>query len=222
MPENKKSYDISFDKDFAQSKNIRFYPFVGCGYLKSKVKIMVLGESHYGRPEEIEKDFTREIVLAYNYLEGSAYGGKTTDQKPWIKNFKRTAAMLTGGAYLDSDWIWHKLAFANFSQGMADASKKTSMDNDLLEISRKAFLDIIGILKPDLVIAWGITYLKNWLPQDDKQAIKGRDDLYFYGKIQGSKIWHICHPSHGFSSGKWHEQFKEVLEVLGLKFSDIP
>ena len=54
---------------FQNSKNVKYWPYIGKGYFKCKTKILVLGESHYltdpSRIKEMENysGWTNEVVI---------------------------------------------------------------------------------------------------------------------------------------------------------------
>lgn len=159
---------------------------------------------------------TQEVVKE-DYLPNIRPDG--THGNNWIRAFRYTATMITGGEYSSSDQIWQKLAFYNFIQKQAGFSSadKTRVDEAALDMSRKAFFEVLAILKPDLVIAWGTGKLyEDFMPQDAFTEIPGATALYKYDSFPDAAIWHINHPSHGFSYETWSADFIKVCNILNL------
>ena len=217
--EKKYECDKSFDEAIVASKFINFYPFVGKDYAKSKVKIMVLGDSHYHWDRKIneERYLTRRLILE-DYLPKICPNG--THPYRHIRDLRYTAAMIKGDGYRHSDAIWDNLVFYNFFQkivGKNPKAKKT-IPPELKEESAKAFLEVFKIIMPDLIIAWGED-VKSCLPKDDKQWADHPDfkeNLFSYESVPNTKIWHIQHPSRGFPYRTWRKKFENLSDVLGL------
>ena len=216
------------DDVFDKSEYIKFYPFIGKKYKEISPKILVLGESHYFPPNvtDIEmKEFDNEkltsrIVLLGEYISEIRENG--THPCQYIRCYRYTAAMITGKDYHFSDYIWNYLSFFNFFQKHAGRGSKGKefIDEILIENSQRAYFEIINILKPKLVIAWGSTDLYNkWVPRNDRDPIE--DYLYKYKKYPDTVIWHIQHPSRGFDYKWYHEEFKRITKENNIDISKL-
>ena len=123
---------------FHNSKSVKYWPYIGKGYLKCATKILVLGESHYlTDPSKIKKmenysGWTNEVLI-WAYLDQGYYQNFSSfdDFPKWnslpkdsyLKGYRNTAKMLVQNVYseneytkLGSDYVWKNLAFYNFFQ----------------------------------------------------------------------------------------------------------
>jgi hypothetical protein len=210
------------DREFSKNGFIKFFPYIGKKYKETSPKIMVLGESHYigdksKTDEQIEEDnrdnYSTRKVFFYEYLDPEAFGENGTHPDPYVRCYRNFAAMISGKGYHDSDYIWDYLSFYNFFQkyiGKGSKGKEYKND-DLIKNSGKAYFEVINILKPDLIIAWGRTLLYYEVPQEDCEYINEKEFFYRYTTIPGTAIWHIPHPSRFFSPPKFHKLLLERL-----------
>ena len=229
----KYGYSSDFDSLFEKSEFIKLYPFVGRNYQNMSTKIMVLGESHYIDPEldisnyseaqlkELDDDkYYSRSVLMDDYFANIREDG--TNPNKWIQCYRNTAAMITGMEYHDSDYVWNNLSFYNFFQSSIGhgAGSQKFITPELIEDSRKAYFEVITILKPDFIIAWGLGKLYyKWVPEDG--YIEMGEYTYKYKEFPNTLIWHIKHPSRSFSYEKYHDSFMKKVNELGLDISDV-
>lgn len=56
----------------ATNSSVKFQPWVGYHYHSSRygVRVMVLGESHYGEPEDYAPDFTQHVISEHAFQPG--------------------------------------------------------------------------------------------------------------------------------------------------------
>jgi hypothetical protein len=229
------SCENDLDDVFDKSEYIKFYPFIGKKYKEISPKILVLGESHYFKPDvtvsemnefDNDKSISRNYFLD-EYLTGLGNSKNGTlpegpDGYKHIRCYRNTASMITGKDYHFSDYIWNYLSFFNFFQKHVGRGPKNKefINEILIENSQRAYFEIINILKPKLVIAWGITDLYNkWVPQNDCDPIE--DYLYKNNKYPDTVIWHIPHPSQGFSYDTYHEEFKRITKKTNIDISKL-
>ena len=210
--------DLSFDEQFRSSANIRYYPWVGINYSKNKLKILVVGESHY-YGENCSKD-EKNVIDNNNSFTRECY----IDDK--IPVYSRMNAMLANDL-LDNSWVPDEIAFYNFFQKCVGngASDKSLIDEQLKMISQAAFFEVLGILKPDIAIIWGKSkMLREWMPQLDEYHFQYLDkDIYYYSSNCGTKIFHIPHPSSPkFDIIKTTSLIKQKVEKIaeGMKISE--
>jgi len=216
--------NTSFDKEFENTDVIKFYPYIGDQYTNSSPRILILGESHYfsedkkGNEEEINKwnnckDTTREWIE--ELLKGDGY-----------KPYKNTIRMLTNTDN-NNEWIIDRLAFYNYFQkhvgfGHRDKSILKNNFQEFSEQAQEAYFKIIEILHPDLIIAWGVRDLYNYIPKNDRIFDNKEDEdkkLYRYKKYMDTYIWHMRHPSWMFFSlSKTIDEFSEVCKRLKIDY----
>ena len=214
----------SFDDELVKSKNIKYLPYIGKEYINEKSRILILGESHYISEEDykdiknvnLDKNFTRSIFLDCYFPEIRDDGSHPYD---WVRCYRNTAAMITGEDYCSSDYIWQKLAFYNFFQSIVGVGSKSKdyINDALINTSQVAFYEVVKILKPSLIIAWGLGRLFNeWMPNDEWEYICEDKKCYKYKHIPKTSIWHIHHPSQGFSYRKYNKEYLEVRKIVKL------
>lgn len=205
--------DNSFDDKFRQSRYIKVLPYIGEGYFSSNIKILVLGESLYWNKDG-DLDLTNCVRNnIYDYGESVRDDG-TTPSGHWVgvKPFRNTAAVITGKDYHHSDHIWGKLAFHEFFQITAgkNADDKSKINNETIQSARKAFFEVINILNPQLIIAWGAKMYNRYLPNENKILIDDNKKLYKYTSFPQTLIWCINHPSRVFSIDEWRKKYIDV------------
>lgn len=222
-------FSTEYDTKFRESTHIKFLPFVGKKYKDLKSKILILGESHYLNPylepNEIESyriESNNDIFSTRNTFIDEYFSELRDDGShphQHIRSYRYTAAMITGKEYHNSDYIWEHLSFYNFFQEVIgkNAKDKSFITEELIENSRKALWDVTAILSPDLIIAWGLGSLySSWVPQDDFELVNGDKYLYKYKHKISPYIWHIPHPSKGFSYENYNKEFMTIIKELNL------
>ena len=227
-------YTSEYDAHFAGSAYIKFYPFVGKKYSSAVPKIMVLGESHYIDPnlaitDGVLKEWADDIAATRYVLVDDYFGELKSDGThpyQWVRGYRNTAAMITGQDYHRSDFIWDSLSFYNFFQIYVGkgSNGKEYINETAIENSRKAYFEVINILQPNLIIAWGTGALDKWVPQDDFEVISTSTSsiyLYTYKSNPNTVIWHIPHPSRGFSYEWYHDEFLKVAKEINMDISRI-
>jgi len=206
--------DDTFDEIFETHENIKLWPFIGANYnISAKTKIMVLGESAYWEKNDPANEATRNNI--YDYIENIKENG-STEQWTHATPFRNTAAMISGKGYYEADEKWNELVFYNFYQLIIgkNANDKSLKTNVGINLSQNAFFDVIKILKPDFIIAWGVSDLYKWLPQKGRIFLNKEKYLYNYEAFPHTVIWHIKHPSRGFVLDYWKEEYKAVKILL--------
>lgn len=206
--------DISFDSQFEQSGNIKFYPYVGGNYNTSLPKILILGESHYISGELTP---TQKEIDSWNNDINTTRDAVEDGYKP----YKNTVSLLTNSV-INNDWIYDNISFYNFFQKYVGigSSDKSMIDLDLIQLSQIAFFHVIEILKPNLTIAWGTSKLYNeWVPQEECDILSKDGMLYKYKKYPNTNIWHIKHPSsRNFDLFEATDKFSKLCNNLGYRF----
>lgn len=216
---------------FQNSKNVKYWPYIGKGYFKCKTKILVLGESHYltdlSRIKEMENysGWTNEVVIWAYLDQGYSQNFSSFDDFPkWIslpkdsylKGYRNTAKMLVQNVYSKNnytkqgaDYVWKNLAFYNFFQRPVACRPgrhdwlMADYDNYVSQ-ARLAFSEVMDKLNPHVVIVWGKKDLyKNWLPANKEQ-------LY-----PNSIFFPINHPSYNIRR-KYIEKWNELVRQRNI------
>jgi hypothetical protein len=200
--------DDSYDDDLESVISLKILPHIGYDFFSSIPKTLILGESRYWDKNEIIKDNIRDH---FDYYGNSVKDNGTAPIE--LRPFRNTVAMITGKGYHHSDDEWRKLAYHVFFQGIVGNTPedKSKITRELIEQSQEAYIDVIKILKPQLIIVWGIDRLyKEWIPLKNRKIIDKEKRVYKYIEFPDTIIWHIKHPSRGFSWEDWHNEYLTV------------
>ncbi|MDC2891026.1 hypothetical protein [Psychrosphaera algicola] len=203
--------------------NVFFRPWVGNRYGKvdsvfSK-KILILGDSHYTDESEVTEllankqqssDFTTGVMN--DYLSEDVKG----NWKSTFTKFMNSFVQGTSHEEFSREELWGSVAFYNYLQIPAGTKPRLTQHYDYTkETDRKAFLEVIGELEPDVIISWGN---KAWdaMPEDfgfgNYVANKKFSDFYhtYPFKENRLKVLGINHPSSAYKSSYWSGVFTET------------
>lgn len=112
-------------------------PWIGANYSLSRM--LVVGESHYGSPEQSEDlNLTRNVIQ--NMINGTK--GHST-----LRAIERS---FTGNSICSPDKFWENVAFINFCPGIVDASLagRHSATRSMIKAGIQQFPDILLSLNP--------------------------------------------------------------------------
>lgn len=205
-------------------ENIFFKPWIGKDYQTGGIfgkKILIIGEAHIcgagcsdcgntGNAEECA-DFTSNHCIE-QLIDGHTAG--------WTRTFRKFEhSLVSGDVDLEkSRAIWNSVAFYNYIQKSVDAPR-TSPEPVDFQKSENAFFETLELLKPDLIIVWGVTRMYDNMPS--KGWEKGESLIVdstevrngWYTTDSGKRIraiW-VYHPSAGYSRERWSNVIKTVL-----------
>ncbi len=136
-----------------------FQPYVGPTYRQSPVRVLILGESHYGKPIDNldEAEATRYVVNQWL-------------TRVWAVRYLTTAARLLTGLEarkIDRHQALSPVAFYNFIQAMMpDISVRPTPEQ--ARASWAAFQEVLDDLDPTHVLATGRGYLWSNMPPGSK------------------------------------------------------
>lgn len=175
------------------TSNRTFDPWIGPDYYRSGLnglRLLILGESHYGTPEKERRDFTKDVVRRL----GLRMEGKH-------RFFTITAKVVLGrgkDGVSKSEMVnfWNSVAFYNYIQSIVPKARKSP--SRVMWLAGKApFLDTISELRPDAVLVLGEKMGKDYLSQ--------------YAERIPPYCW-ITHPSSSrFSYGECMPKVQEFL-----------
>ena len=179
---------------------IQFTPHVGIDYRSglNGAKTLVLGLSHYGDEGDNHKNFTREVVEEHAYKSGNSFFTKITK-----------VLLLSKDEPTDEERIavWGSVAFYNYVQDLVGTESRISPTKEMWEKSINPFIEVIGDLKPQLIIVLGSQL---WNELDHIPAIP---DVEW--------CW-IKHPSApNFSYDESFNNYKKSLDSLKRKSDSI-
>ena len=132
-----------------------FHPWIGPHYGRESqfgVRLLVLGESHYGRPGEVPEPriFTQDVVRYYSGQHRHPYftilAKILRGDRGWIDDEERAA-------------IWENVAFYNYIQSLVPAPG-TPPTAAQWDAAHDPFLTVLDTLQPDAVLVaskrlWG-------------------------------------------------------------------
>lgn len=128
--------------------NVKFLPYVGEKYARSRygVRVLVLGESHYGHEDDYAPDFTQNVVRSEAF-------------KPGFRFFSMITTMLRGS----TDWptekerreAWAHVAFYNYVQEFVGESGRIRPTTSMWRNSETAFMEVVTELRPDVIVVMG-------------------------------------------------------------------
>ncbi len=194
-------------------KNVTFLPWVGKHYSEGIEgrKIMVLGESHYCEPDDVDPEFTTDVVHWYLSPERKHEG--------WMKTFTCFERAFVGKELTleERDAFWNSILFYNYVQvGMP--GPRVSPTSEEYQKSEEAFFEVLEEYCPDYVIAWGVR-LYDSLPNKgyqlpDVKLTSGDEIATWAYETKGGHVVQVLrsyHPSSGYAWEYWHEVIKEFL-----------
>lgn len=193
---------------------VRYLPWVGEAYAEGYygVRILVIGDSHYGKAPGEEHNFTCDVLRMH--LSG--------EQR--ISFFTNIARAITGIPNDDLDQVefWEKVAFYNYVQkSVEEARSRPTVDQGVS--AQAAFEEIINNLQPDRIIMLG-NFVWDMTPSSGREGELVCSDatekrmLTWHYPIKSGKIiftGKMEHPSSGgFSGDAWHPVVKKFLDCV--------
>lgn len=213
------------DSNLDELSKLKWRPYVGDNYLKSDIKILFVGESHYdsleGKNSNIEKkDFTRWIVDEMGIQELD-YSSR--------KLFKNLNLLFSKSKPIN---FWNKISFYNLIQRPMLTIEEKPKTKDFRE-GWECFKGVVDILKPDYCIFLGTTSANyfNKFCLDNKL---NHEKVTWHEKINGTylkkakitideadtELIFIKHPSIAFSVDKWlnilNKNYPQIISEITL------
>ncbi|MHA2811633.1 hypothetical protein [Vibrio campbellii] len=190
--------------------NIKFKPWVGSNYTTNNfgARILILGESHYGSPEDEYEDYTIDVVKMWGQENRLAFFTKIAktllnyDSSDYLNEHERYA-------------LWENVSFYNYVQAIVGEDARIRPTGEMWQKSEVAFREVIERLDPQIIIVLGkelsdnlpvipedievcfLTHpsscgysyaVNNQLVQNSIEAVKRNDDLQLTALIQSKKL----------------------------------
>lgn len=154
---------------------IVFEPWVGSKYLKNQfgVKILILGESHYGDKTDEYPDFTKDVVKLWAQKNKIAFFTKITKS---VLNYD-TTNYLSDAERIE---FWEHVSFYNYVQEIVGEGPRVRPIEDMWAKSEVALKEVIKSLDPQVLLVLG-KELANNLPK----------------LPEGIEVCYLQHPSSG-------------------------
>jgi hypothetical protein len=135
-----------------------FDPWIGSRYTTDGirgVRLLILGESHYGFPGEMRPTFTADVVRALG-------------QQHRFRFFTVIQRLVTGGSgWLSNDdrsEFWERVAFYNYIQSFPGTRPRWRPTPEMWLAAREPFLQTLSELSPQLLLVLGLELHRN-LPE---------------------------------------------------------
>ena len=143
-------YRIYKQGDKTTMSKIKFEPWIGSKYFTNNrfgLRVLVLGESHYGDPADYRPEFTTEIVRLLAQENRHAF-------------FTKVSSVLLGleSGKLDDytrGEIWEHIAFYNYIQDYVGTQARISPTSELWTAAQQPFLYMITKLSPQVILVLG-------------------------------------------------------------------
>ncbi|WP_196768932.1 hypothetical protein [Xanthomonas arboricola] len=175
-----------------------FHPWIGPNYQVlgfSGHRILILGESHYGMPEDESPSFTVECIEGMAKAKhGHSFFTKTA--KIFLE--RESGVPLTQS---ERSNFWDRVAFFNYIQCFPSKTARTRPTPAMWKFASTVFPLVIQELQPTFVLVLG-NALKQNLPEIKTKA------TFFY----------VPHPSSfGFRPQEWRPQVLSALASAGAE-----
>ena len=178
------------------NQTVTFLPWIGSRYMSEGIrgaKLLVLGESHYGREEDLTSDFTSRVV------QSKVYNGRH-------RFFTIIAKLILGkgaGVHIRQDereWVWDRIAFYNYVQSMAGVDPNGNITDSMWQEARQPFEDVVEVTSPDAILVIGQD-LGSHLPDRIGHSMRNEVEMLV-----------INHVSRGFSYDPWQSDVQDLIE----------
>ena len=175
--------------------NRNFDPWVGSKFATGGsfgVRILILGEAHYGVADDAYNEFTQVIVRRYGQESRFAFFTRVQslveNREGYIPDNEREA-------------FWEDVAFYNFVQEFPGPTARIRPTARMWEDAVAPYFATIKELDPELVIILG-DELWEHVPYDAKKT----------------PLCGIPHPSsYGFDTAKWKAEIANAIQLVKMK-----
>jgi len=130
-----------------------FRPWIGDKYetegIEDGIRLLILGESHYGTPGPNDSTFTRRVVSKY---------GQEDERHAFFTQTAKLVLGLTGDDYLSDEQqhqFWDRVAFYNYVQEYAGETPEGTVTAEMWKDAEKPFLTVLEQLDPDALLILG-------------------------------------------------------------------
>jgi hypothetical protein len=142
-------------------ESVVFCPWVGENYRKPQncfgIRILILGESHYGNEDDKDAQFTSDVVQRFTQ-KGERHRFFTILAKVLLSKNRQVELNAT-----ELSAVWNSIAFYNYIQDLLPDPRILPKEKMWTE-ARKPFFNVLEALEPDLLIVAG-SRLKANIPE---------------------------------------------------------
>jgi hypothetical protein len=172
-----------------------FDPWIGSRYHTDGfrgIQLLILGESHYGKPEDKRSSFTKDVI-------------RDRAQQRRFRFFTVIQRLVSGGrgwlSNADRAGFWEQVAFYNYIQAFPGEHPRCRPTPALWSDAREPFLQTLAELSPQLLLVLGHELSGN-LP---KVPV-------------GVDVCRVPHPSsRGFRYDQWQPEVRAALDAILTK-----
>ena len=132
----------------ATNSSVKFQPWVGDHYHSSRygVRVMVLGESHYGEPEDYAPDFTQHVINEHAF-------------QPGLRFFTIVTNLLRGTTdeptAEERREAWQHVAFYNYVQEFVGDAGRIRPTRAMWRDAAAVLEEVVAELRPDVILVLG-------------------------------------------------------------------
>lgn len=169
-----------------------FQPWIGADYQAGSAhncRILILGESHYGKPTDARLDFTNYIIGRY----------AITERRRFFSVVQRLVSLDTKrGRYslASKRAFWNSVAFCNYVQAIVGRKARQRPTPAMWDTGSNVLLQVLKEIQPEVVVVLGVE-LKKHLP----------------ALPTGIEIAYIKHPSgRGMKYSECHPPIRAAIE----------
>lgn len=206
-------------KQVIWSKCVHFKPWIGDNFnsgVYGGLKVLVLGNSHYFRPENKKSDGDRRLMtqcVIKDAIRSHRNNERDLDFFDRVKEllsdvFARLGKIRAAGS---GDHPFHRIAFFNYLQKEYDAARRKRTSLHYAE-SAPAFAEVVEKLSPNRVLVLG---RETWQSMSETTPPMSRIPSNLWS-ASGSELWridipprslmaHVIHPSYSM----WNEHLEE-------------
>ncbi len=213
-----------------RQKGVKFLPWIGDKYDEGIYydkdgilcygngqgkKVMVLGESFYWGEDEFSGEVDdKASMFVYDLIKQVISENPEFNTRTFTR-FENAIAYEND----DRDWdsvgrknFWNHLIFYDYVQEPLIYPRSSPTEKEFKN-SEEAFWNVLEILQPDIIIAWGMR-LYNHLPRKGKRGktIEGEDyilETWIYK--ERIRVIPIVHPAAPmFSTKRWYDIIKKI------------
>lgn len=136
-----------------------FQPWIGANYQagsEHNCRIMILGESHYGKPTDARLDFTNYIVGRY----------AITERRRFFSVIQRLVSLDTKrGTYsvASKRAFWNSVVFCNYVQAIVGGKARQRPTAAMWDTGATVLLKVLKEVEPEVLVILG-KELKKYLP----------------------------------------------------------
>ena len=201
-----KKHDAKFKQ--AKSQGLNWYPWVGKNYHKTKILILGLSTHRDETGDETSEDWTDN----YGHNASRTFFSFDNNECYGYKPFYTTSKLFLKGAGINElnlathSAFWESVAFNNYYQIAVRTSGATPENDDDIEKAKSAFAATVEIIKPELVVVWGVSLVDRMGLPNVKNRKKKVGSTY--PRVAAKEGEFPCiigtkHPSWAFPRSQW-------------------